>query len=885
MTLRKSHRRFWLARTLFLAALPTLPVAALAAEATVYTDQLASGWQDWSWGITRNLASSTPIHNGSAAIAVTYTSGWSGLQLGQPASVDITGLDTLRFWAHGGTRGGQHFQVMVCDASSVCLPDNQTVTLSANVWTQVDVPLAGLSNSAYSIQWFNNTSNAQATFYLDDIAFIGSGVTPPPPPPATGTGPALSIDASANRRPISSYIYGMNFADEGLADELRLPVRRWGGNSTSRYNWQNDTQNRGSDWYFENIANDNPNPSALPNGSTTDRFTEQDRRTGTRTLLTAPLIGWTPKQRVESHPYDCAFKISKYGTQQDSDPWDSNCGDGVTTSGALITNNDPHDTSIESTPNFIADWVRHLVSRYGTAEQGGVLFYNLDNEPMLWNDTHRDVHPQPVSYDELRDRTYAYAAAIKAVDPGAKTLGPVVWGWTAYFWSALDWASGGDWWNHPQDRLAHGNTPFIEWYLQQMRAYEQQHNVRILDYLDVHIYPQGSGIFSSSAGGSDVQTRRLRSTRALWDQTYTDESWIGEPVYLIPRMRDWVANHYPGTSLAITEYSWGAMGSLNGALAQADVLGIFGREGLDLATLWDPPTATQPGAMAFRMYRNYDGTGSTFGDTRLQASSANQDQLAVYAADRDQTVTLMIINKATSNLTSAVTLAGFNPGASAQVYRYSAANLNAIVREADQPVSATGFTATFPASSITLMAIPMGSVAPPPTWLLTVSRQGTGTGAVSSQPDGIQCGTDCSEAWASGRSVTLTALADRGSRFAGWNGDCTGTTTCTVSMTAARNVTATFTLDAPPPPAVYSLTVSKAGTGTGTVTSAPAGISCGALCTTDFNTGTSVTLTAKPDSKSSFNGWSGACSGKKSTCKLEMNVARTVTANFKKMRK
>src|SRR6185295_8335181 len=121
---------------------------------------------------------------------------------------------------------------------------------------------------------------------------------------------------------------------------------------------------------------------------------------------------------------------------------------------------------------FVQGWIAHLISRYGTANQGGVTYYNLDNEPMLWNDTHRDVHPTPTTYDEMRDRTWQYAAAIKASDSGAKTLGPVEWGWTGYFWSALDWSAGGSWWNNPLDRLAHGNTPFIEWYLQQMRAYE-----------------------------------------------------------------------------------------------------------------------------------------------------------------------------------------------------------------------------------------------------------------------------------------------------------------------------------------------------------------------------------------------------------------------------
>jgi len=113
-----------------------------------------------------------------------------------------------------------------------------------------------------------------------------------------------------------------------------------------------------------------------------------------------------------------------------------------------------------------------------------------------------------------------------------------------------------------------------------------------------------------------------------------------------------VNSYYPGTKIAISEYNWGALDRLNGALAQADVLGIFGREGLDLATIWGPPTSTQPGAYAFRMYLNYDGNGSKFGDTSVSASSADQGQLALYGAQRssDKAVTLMMVNKTGNDL-------------------------------------------------------------------------------------------------------------------------------------------------------------------------------------------------------------------------------------------
>ena len=522
---------------------------------------------------------------------------------------------------------------------------------------------------------------------------------------APALGPALSVDASADRHAISPYIYGMNFADEALAAELRLPVRRWGGNATTRYNWLLDAANHASDWYFENIPNDNPAPEQLPDGSASDQFVEQDRRTGTQTILTMPLVGWTPKSRN----YACGFSVAKYGAQQSVDPWRADCGNGVRAgNGSLITGNDPLDTSMPITTSFVTGWIGHLTSRYGTAADGGVRFYDLDNEPMLWNSTHRDVHPAPTSYDEMKQRTLPYAAAIKAADPGASTLGPVLWGWTAYFYSALDEAAGGNWWFTRPDRKAHGDIPFVEWYLQQLRAYEQQTGTRILDYVDVHFYPQASGVFSPNVGGASTQALRLRSTRALWDRSYTDESWIGEPVYLIPRMHEWVNDDYPGTRTALTEYNWGALGSMNGALAEADVLGIFGREALDLATLWDPPTASQPGAYAFRMYRNYDGASSAFGDTSVRAASSAQDQLAIYAAQRsgDRALTLMLINKTSTPLTSTIVLTGFTPFGSAHVYRYAPDNLSAITHLADQPLTPGGFSATYPASSITLVVLP-----------------------------------------------------------------------------------------------------------------------------------------------------------------------------------
>lgn len=156
---------------------------------------------------------------------------------------------------------------------------------------------------------------------------------------------------------------------------------------------------------------------------------------------------------------------------------------------------------------------------------------------------------------------------------------------------------------------------------------------------------------------------------------------------------------------------------------------------------------------------------------------------------------------------------------------------------------------------------------------LTVTKEGTGSGTVTSSPAGINCGSVCTHAFADGSSVTLTAKADSGSAFTGWSGPCSGLGTCTLMMSGARSVIATFG------PA-EALTVAKDGDGSGTVTGSPAGIDCGSTCSVSYVQDTWVTLTATPDSGSTFTGWSGACTGTGS-CAVQLSTSRSVTATFR----
>lgn len=163
---------------------------------------------------------------------------------------------------------------------------------------------------------------------------------------------------------------------------------------------------------------------------------------------------------------------------------------------------------------------------------------------------------------------------------------------------------------------------------------------------------------------------------------------------------------------------------------------------------------------------------------------------------------------------------------------------------------------------------------------VSVTKSGSGSGLVTSAPAAINCGAICSSAFASGASVTLFAQPDQSSRFDGWSGPCVGTAPCVLTATGDRSVNAMFTYV----PNVYTLTVSRSGTGKGVVKSTPEGIDCGDHCAATFGLGTSVTLTAKADSGSTFTGWSGACSGT-GPCVVSMTQPRSVTATFSKIRR
>jgi hypothetical protein len=626
------------------------------------------------------------------------------------------------------------------------------------------------------------------------------------------TATAIQIDVAADRHAIDPRVYGVAFAEAAQLAALNVPLNRWGGNAATRHNWKTNGDNRGSDWYFESI------PGTGASGAAFDRFISQAKANGAEPMATIPLIGWVGRNGPNGTKL-ASFSAAKYGAQQDCDwSWFPDACNGVLTNGQKVAGNDPNDANTPSTAAYQKEWAQHLVATWGAADSGGVRYYIYDNEPSLWHATHRDVHPAGARMAEIRDLMIAYGTAIRQADPGAVLVGPEEWGWSGYFLSGYDQKYDGETgcWSCSPDRAANGGMDYLPWLLAQLRAHEQSTGTRLLNVFTVHYYPQGGEYWGGTS--SSEQALRNRSTRSLWDPSYTDESWIGDKVRLIPRLKSWVAAYYPGIETGITEYNWGAEDHINGATAQADVLGIFGREGLDLATRWTTPASTSVSFKAIQMYRNYDGQRSTFGDVNVRATGPNPDRLAVFAAQRsgDGAVTVMAINKVTSAALVTLSLANCTPGASAQVWQLDATN--AIQRHADVPVSGGAISASLPAQTITLFVVPSGGAALPS---LSVNDAALDEGASGTRPATFTVSLSAAAAeTVSVGYATANGTAAAGSDYVATSGTLTfsaGQTSKTVAVSVDGDTTVeadeTFALTLT---GATNATIARA-TGTGTI--------------------------------------------------------------------
>ena len=676
-------------------------------KVVAYDGSLKAGWSDLGWSASR------VVGRGAARIDMGEQQGWIVARRGKPLNATV-----LRFRYRTEKPLGQILYVTLGSSTVEQTAELGVANLvpDANGWYNATLSVAALNpkNLPYDRIRIRPTQRRPSPFIveIDKIVFFepkgGAAPTNVAVPtsskasrsaggaPAVGgpaTGQAMSIDCADARHQINPNIYGIGYS--GVANLPDTPwtvgasINRWGGNPTSRYNWQlPNAWNTANDYFFRNVE-------INAEADASEAFLANNRRYGMLSAVTLPMLGWVAKDTTSY-----SFPVSKFGQQKATDPSNGDIGDGLAIDGRPLSPGSPKATSVASTPETVKAWVQKL--------RGRASMYFLDNEPELWDSTHRDVHPDPLTYDELLDKSVRYATVIRAADPTAVIAGPSSWGWPAYFWSGADAKAGFD---RAPDRRAHANMALLPWYLQEMRAAEKRAGVKLLDVLDVHFYPAGERVYEGGAGGTDPETAalRIRQVRGLWDPSYSDESWVGEPIYLIPRLRDWVSRYAPGVGISIGEWNFGGENHISGALATAEALGRFGTENVASAYYWTSPPTNSASYWAFRAYRNYDGQGGRFLDTSLATVMGTDLSLFASTNSNRSEITAVILNtNATKAQSPNITLNNCRSATSVESFVYTGGTAGLAARSATTGNGGATIPVSLPAYSLTVLHVRLG---------------------------------------------------------------------------------------------------------------------------------------------------------------------------------
>ncbi|MBV8469873.1 MAG: hypothetical protein JOY60_08450 [Burkholderiaceae bacterium] len=525
---------------------------------------------------------------------------------------------------------------------------------------------------------------------------------PAPAPAPAPSSPDVTVTLTpASTHAISPYIYGLNSLNSTTGASPLTTLDRTGGNRWTAYNWENNASNAGSDYLYEN---DNYLSTSTTPAEAVRAIIAADRGAGAASLVTIQMQGWVSADIAgpvsTSNPPDTTrFKpiVFRKSTQ---------------TSVAFTTTPPTSDNAV-----YMDEFAWALDQKFSglgifTASAALPTFIELDNEPELWNTTHLEVQgPTPITSDAYIAKTVALTQALKDQFPAMTIVGPAHYGFGGlYSWQGelTPTPSGANW--------------FADKYLAAIKAASTTYGKPIVDVYDFHWYSEatdGSGnriTNLTSTTLTDAQVQAVaQSPRSLWDNTYSETSWIrntlGGPIALLPRLQAKIAASNPGMKLGITEYNNGGCQNIAGTLAQADNLGIFGVQGVYLASYWPLGSNESYCLGAFRAFRGFDGANASFGDVSVQAASSDVQSVAAYAstdsAHAGRTI-FVAINRSTT--TKQTLFTGLAVSGTAHLYRISASSAASQspvtpVSAGTQLASGTSFSVSLPALSVTTIDV------------------------------------------------------------------------------------------------------------------------------------------------------------------------------------
>jgi hypothetical protein len=520
---------------------------------------------------------------------------------------------------------------------------------------------------------------------------------------SSASGPTVTVNVDPSRkRPISPYIYGINFATQIDGVPTALTLDRWGGNRATAYNWETNASNAGSDYQYEN-DNASGNKEA---GADVSASIAKDQKNGMASIVSVQMQGLVAGDAngpvsVANPPDKTRFKRVSYEKK-------------------LVTNEPFTVTpSLSDDSVYMDEYIWALDRKFAGQHIFGInpatqhVFVSLDNEPELWNGTHLEIQGKTaITSDSYIAKTVSLATALKKQFPDLVIFGPVNYGFMGIYS-----------WNGELSAAPAGNNWFADKYLTALKAASASFGRPLVDVYDFHWYPEATdsvGARVTKLAGpnlTDDQVQAIvQSPRSLWDKTYKEKSWItkdviGQPIAILERLQTRIDAEFPGMKLALTEYDNGGGHHIAGTIAQADNLGVFGVHALFAATMWMLGPKEPYSLAGFRAFRNFDGANHNFGDTSIQATSSNVANVTVYVSTdsgRGGRVVMVAINRSPSDQVTSIT--GQPLSGAAHLFQMTAATAakQASIRPVAagiQPVSGSSIILTLPALSVTTVDI------------------------------------------------------------------------------------------------------------------------------------------------------------------------------------